>query len=692
MQVQLSWEDPVTGEEWQPVLNLPVVLGSKLENMPTTHEGQAVAQVLLMSKTISRFHAMITFVDDHLTITDRSKNGTYLNGQRFNQSSKLFNSRDVLKIGPYTITVTLLSEAESKFTQTVSSESTIFDPSRLAEGRSILAASKKQPDSRIFFAPETDLLEYRSNRKQDKAFQLPNIFGASHVVIEEVRHIVSSNHYEEKDYVALGGGMGSFVWVDTLRICGAKAEQIRVIGRGNPEPYHRYRLICRNSQIPEEYERIRSGSDSCPDNIWGWPGYAIREASRNFFSGNIIPAFKCLWQVFAEPVLNTDTYTPIAGNVFASMDREAKRIGWQSMWRAGDIKMIRQTDDSRYVIVYSPPEAREHEYHVLVAKYIHLSIGYPSVKFLPDLLDYREKTGDRKSVVNAYEKHEYIYQQLKERGGIVLVRGRGIVASRVIQRLNEARRQNRNRQVTVIHLMRTPTPQGAKFGPAQRHVDNHWEFQPYNWPKATWGGDMRKMLETASPPERYQLLQDWGGTTTADRRDWRHLIERGLKEGWYQQTFGQVERVERNEQGKLVVSIASSLSNNPINTNIPAADFIIDATGLEADPSESPLLKDLISHYQLKLNPFGRLHVANDFEIKDMRNEKKPSHGRGRMYAAGIMTLGGPYAPVDTFLGLQYTAQRSAESLARINAPGISYLEGIGSLWQWIRWAMNQKP
>ncbi|WP_081402965.1 hypothetical protein [Scytonema hofmannii] len=70
---------------------------------------------------------------------------------------------------------------------------------------------------------------------------------------------------------------------------------------------HRYRLLCLNSQIPEKYERIRSNSDSCPDNIWGWPGYALREAWRSLFVGNLRNTGKCLWQVFAEPLLGTDT-------------------------------------------------------------------------------------------------------------------------------------------------------------------------------------------------------------------------------------------------------------------------------------------------------------------------------------------------------------------------------------------------
>ena len=137
----------------------------------------------------------------------------------------------------------------------------------------------------------------------------------------------------------------------------------------------------------------------------------------------------------------------------------------------------------------------------------------------------------------------------------------------------------------------------------------------------------------------------------------------------------------KQEQGKTVTYVQTKQSENKIH-----ADFIIDCTGLISDPKEHPLIHDLVTHYDLELNPQNRLHVQNDFEIPKMKNE------RGRMYAAGIITLGGPYAPVDTFLGLQYAAHRSAEGLARAKAPGIHCVEGVGSLWQWIKWATNLSP
>lgn len=667
MEIQLSWEDP-TGELYQPLLNVPVAFGRDAGSIPTQEGGLQVSPIVLASGQVSRLHAIITFTNGQLAISDRSSNGTLVNGQRIHQSSQPLSSGDVFRIGPYEITVTIPSTGNTGIGNTT--EVILDQPAT--------TAPFVAPSSTIAFNPDTDILEAQFPRPQaatpSSSFP-PACFRAERVAISAVH--ATGLPVEESDYVALGSGIGSFVWVDTIRCFGVRTEQIVVLGIEN-KPYGRYQRLCRNSQIPP-YERLRSGSDSCPDNIWGFPAYAQREAFREFFSGQVGLAIKHLWQVFAEPAL-ADTYTPKSGEVFASIDREAARIGWDKMWRYGRFRAIRKTEDGRYAIAYSRSTGDRPDYRILLTRYIHIAPGYPAIKFLPDLQEYREKYRDFKSVVNAYEEHEHVYEHLKRKGGSVIVRGRGIVASRIIQRLYEVRQQNPN--VSVIHLMRSPKPEGNKYGRSRRYVENQWEFQPFNWPKGTWGGSMKAQLEAANPTERYRLLTDWGGTTTANRQDWRRIVRQGLHEGWYTTTFGKVERVEQSG-GRLVTYVDNSSFGGQIKLN---ADFIIDSTGLDAKPSESPFLNDLVTHYNLPLNPFGRLHVANDFEIVEMRND------RSKMYAAGVMTLGGPYAPVDTFLGLQYAAQRAADGLAKAGAPKIRRLNGLGSVSQWIKWATNQTP
>ncbi len=651
LQIQLSWQDPTTGEQREPRLNVPIAFGREFARMPVELRGIPVSRMLLNSEEVSRFHVLIDWEGSDLVVTDQnSVNGIFVNGQP--QTRSILVNGDTLQIGPYIITVTFVAPNPPAPTPT-------------------------RP-STIQFNPSTNLPDPNQPAPQ------PVVVSGSNfppLVFQEEKVPVQALHatglpVDECDYLAVGAGLGSFVWVDLLRIGGVRSNKIVALGL-EPQPYARYKRLCLSSQIPL-HERLRSNSDSCPDNIWGWPSYALREAWHDVTKGKLGESGKYLWKVFAEPTF-AETYTPRAANVFDSLDREAKRIGWEQIYRYGRVRAIRKTDDGRYCIAYS--RQGPGNYAFLVTRYLHLATGYPAIQFLPDLQAYREKYKDFKSVVNAYEPHDHVYEQLEQQGGTVLIRGRGIVASRIVQRIYEARRKNSN--ITVLHLMRSPKPKGNKFGKAQRLVKNHYEFQPFNWPKACWGGELRVMLEIASPDVRQQLLKDWGGTTTADRHDWQRITEEGLSEGWYQITFGAVEKVERDAQNRTITYI----QEKGFGQMKLEADFIIDATGLDAKVEASPLLDDLVKHYNLPLNHLGRLVVGNNFELPQMRSGRD-----GQMYAAGAITLGGPYAAVDSFLGLQYSALCAVDSLAASRALGLRRLNAISSLGQWLKWALNQSP
>jgi pSer/pThr/pTyr-binding forkhead associated (FHA) protein len=662
-EIQLSWEEPGTGEKREPRLSIPIAFGREFAKMPTELGGQRVSRMLLNNHEISRYHALIEIENNQVIIIDQnSANGISINGQR--QTRCVLNSGDTLKIGPYFITITFQGAVQAIQTS---------PPTNI--GANIGA---NIPDVSIIpFNPQTNLPD--PNLSPLRPFTPlgsnfpPAIFQQQSVPVQALH--ATGFPVDECDYLAVGAGLGSFVWVDLLRISGVRADKIVALGLEG-EPYARYKRLCQNSQIPL-HERLRSNSDSCPDNIWGWPSYALREACHDLLKGKFSNGLQYLWQVFAEPTF-AETYTPRSGNVFDSIDREAKRIGWDKIYRYGRVRAIRKTDDGRYCIAYS--REGKGNYAFFVTKYLHLATGYPAIQFLPDLQAYREKYHDFKSVVNAYENHDHVYQQLERQGGTVLIRGRGIVASRVIQRIFEARQ--RNREITVLHLMRSPKPAGNKFDKAQRAVKNHYELQPFNWPKACWGGDLREMLEKGNVEERQNMLKVWGGTTTADRLDWQRISERGLKEAWYQICFGSVKKVERNAQNRTVTHI-QEINGGQITL---AADFIVDATGLDAKAQASPLLDDLVKHYDLPLNNFGRLSVTNNFELTQMRN------GKGQLYTAGAIVFGNFYAAVDSFLGLQYAALCSVDSLAIAKAPGLQRLNLWNSSKQWFKWILNQSP
>lgn len=668
--VTLAWTESATGQPMRQTFALPLIIG----------RGSA-SGIVLNDTQVSRAHATLTAEDGAVVVTDSSSNGTFVNGARCSRAP--LRNGDQLRIGGTTFTVALATAPTSvapgrdgQETVIAMDDATMMDHAAppavtapVEDGNQTIVPTHRRDDQTVLGAP--------APRPAARTFP-PPIFNEPHVPVTALGQ--TGLPVYTTVYAALGGGFGSFIFTDNLVIYGVDPSAIIALGI-YPEPYHRYAGLARNSQIPL-HERLRSNSESTPDNIWGTPGYAAREAWQSFKTGHWGNAIQVLWQVFGEPTV-AQTYTPRAGDLFRGVEKEAARIGWQNIWRFGRMRAIRKTDDGRYAIAYSQSDDRNQQAHaILLANYVHLATGYPALQFLPDLQEYRERTGDFEHVVNGYEAHDYVYERLERNGGVILLRGRGIVASRLIQRVYEARKKNPN--IAILHLLRSPITEGHKFRRARRTVVNHVEIQPFNWPKATWGGEQRLIMEKADEATRLSLLADWGGTTTAQRGDWVRIGNQGIKEGWYKIEFGDVVRVDRAPDGRVVTQVAGK--GLVAGKTELIADYIIDATGLDAKVSRNPLLQDMVDHHGLQVNKLGRLVVTNDHEVPGMRN------GPGRFYAAGSMTLGGPLPGADSFLGLQGASQLSVEHLVKERAPGVRPLGPMRSLHQWTKWIRGVKP
>ncbi len=644
--LRLTWRDPATTEQRELTAALPISIGRHPDNT-----------LVLSSKLLSGNHALLQVANHQLQVIDLdSRNGVLLNGASVDGTATLTNG-DFLQVGPFSFHVDWRGLPTAK-PQQVSVAPTVLDTTFTSQSlTNVMALPVEARTAHMEFPPA--------------------VFANTKVNLSDLAHY---SNIETVTYLTIGGGLGSFVWVDHLRVFGVPTQEIASIGFES-KPQDRFVRLAGNSQIPN-HERLRSNSDACPDNLWGWPGYAVREIWSDVTHGRLKNAANVSWQIFNEPFVQT--YTPKKGQVFSSLDTEAKRISWQAIARQGRARAIRKTTDGRYVVAWSQQNADGSTTHrLMVCTYLHLAVGYPRIRFLPDLQKYREETGDQMHVLNAYEEHDDVYDDLAANGGTVLIRGRGIVASRIIQRIYETR-QASGAQIHIVHLMRTPLTQGSQYGYVSRDVHNHWELQPFNWPKACWGGPMRNQLEHADDETRKALFKSWGGTTTADRNDWREMVEIGLQEGWYEIHFGHVSEVTQAANGQVLTHLLSS-SGAAKQTQL-LADYIIDATGLIAEIDQNALLADLCAHHHLPRNGQNRLPVTADFEIEALQN------GAARMYACGVATLGGPYAAVDSFLGLQYAAQRSVYHLAKQRAPRLRRLNGVRSFNQWTRWARGVAP
>ncbi len=476
-------------------------------------------------------------------------------------------------------------------------------------------------------------------------------------------------------FATVGGGMGSLAMVDTLRIGGLPTDALSVLS--NLEvPSQTYEYLANNSQIPRA-ERLRSDSSSTIDCIWGWPGYALREAVAD---KSLAPATN----VLVEPIL-ANYYTPRAGQVYESVRREATRIGWDQMVRRGVVRTVRRRRRGGYFVLHTPddqsgtPPGGPKRRVAYRCHHVHIAIGYPGIKVLPDLQKYREEYQDYARVVNAYEPHTHVYEEMLRRPCTVVVRGSGIVASRVLQRIIDDRDDN-GAQTRIIHLFRnySDSPQGDK-ATFRRPVKKGWAYQGFNYPKAAWGGQLRDDLERLEGEQRARLIDAMGGTNTAPRKDWEEQLDRGAREGFYRQLVGTVKDVAPADGN---AGIRTVITDKQGNESFLDADFIIDATGLEAGIEEHRVLRDLLQYGGARKNVKGRLDVERDFMVRGTQS------GTGRLYASGSITLGGYYAGVDSFLGLHYAALRIADSLAE-NGFG-KKIGPFRSTRQWWKWARNK--
>jgi hypothetical protein len=369
------------------------------------------------------------------------------------------------------------------------------------------------------------------------------------------------------------------------------------------------------------------------------------------------------------------------------------------MCLGGRALSIRKTDDGRYAVAIRLQEehARDGERDkIIVARHVHIATGYPAYRTDDDVFKFNQKYFEEKRAFKAYDPHDEVYYALEHysQPATVVVRGRGIVASRILQRLYEARRRNHN--IRIVHQVRTPLGYngGMKYRGARRPVFNHTEIQPFNWPKSCWGGDLRVTVDAASPQQRSEILLRLGGTSTCERADWRAIISHGTAEGWYRIVAGKLEIKDLSgpkENRKITMAYSGADATFPKEIQV---DYVIDCIGLIGNIANSEFLKDAIDTYRLPRNidytkkdkPALGFEMTSDFEIQGLRN------GTGRVYAAGVITVHGPFAAVDSFLGLQYCALRSVDHLYSLGAPHISSFGPLKSFGQWIRWCANAPP
>ncbi len=407
--------------------------------------------------------------------------------------------------------------------------------------------------------------------------------------LDELRN--SGFGLEEKMFVSLGGGIGSFCWVNSLRVHAVAPTKIAVIAQHH-RPYQQFKSYCEHSGLTPQ-DRLRSDSGARPDNLWGFPGYAVSEFLANLQAGKWLAAAKIAGQIFAEP-FGCDFYTPTAGRVYASIDREMARMGWASMLRQGTALFLRKLDDGRLAIFYQEPT---NHICVIIANFVHLALGHTLRR--PDYL--RALTTNMPTdmpiemaikmttnqVLSGYELEEDFFNTVAETGASVVVVGRGIVAARIIERLLP--KEPLLARHKIISLLRTPLTERPDSRNLQQAALGAWRLQPFNWPRSTFGGPLMETLQQAPPNERRQLARAWSAATTSPRKAWLRDLKKAQAVNFYRSVYGQIARVEQ-ENGRLTLVITPH-SKDEGETLTLQADYLVDCSGLLTKRPTTPSMR-----------------------------------------------------------------------------------------------------
>jgi len=279
-------------------------------------------------------------------------------------------------------------------------------------------------------------------------------------------------------------------------------------------------------------------------------------------------------------------------------------------------------------------------------------------------------------VVNAYEQHDHVYEALRHTQGTVVLRGAGIVASRIIERLLNDREAGLS-QTRIIHLFRTfvdaPTG-GVTF---RRQGGNGFNYQPFTYPKAAGAGQLRQKAARLQGEERAAYIKSIGGTTTSKRAFWEKQLDRARREKWYKAEIGQVQEVVPTDGGQKVRTTVKSPDGSQLTLD---ADFIIDATGLEGDIRDHRLLADLLACGGARANETGRLETDSTFTVCGTES------GDGRMFASGSIVAGGSLPPSDSFWGVEHVAMEICDELAKLKfCRHLGTTRSVSQWWKWMR-------
>jgi hypothetical protein len=400
----------------------------------------------------------------------------------------------------------------------------------------------------------------------------------------------------------VGDGFGSLLVYATAVYLGFRPEEITIHG---PQqlPVATYQAYAWN--LGQTVLRSESESHFLPAD---WPTFAQLDA----------------WSRLSPRPLARSIrrrYNPGVGEILAEAVTVAGELGWDEQRvpvRVGWVQ--REQGPSPHFVLYD-----EQAQFIGRAKHVMLALGHGPLAFPPALAAARERDpAIRERIVQAYEPKAY------HPAGRYLVVGSGIASVNEWANALDA-------GAKVIALRRNPQP----------------DEQDLNVPRCLFEARGIDAFGGLPFDQRIDFLGQALRGTAPRRRGWQERVQRGRREGRFDELVGEIDAVEPGPAG-LRVHVVSAHGEDPGWLDVTG---VVPGTGFSRSVLALPLLRRLVEHYRLPVID-GRIPLASNCGVPglDMPQSRLAMMG---LTANNVVPHG------DTIAGLKYIGRRFVADCAR---------------------------
>jgi hypothetical protein len=399
----------------------------------------------------------------------------------------------------------------------------------------------------------------------------------------------------------VGDGFGSLIVYSTAVYVGFRPEQITIFGTGD-NPVGTYQQFAYN--LGQTVLRSESESHFLPAD---WPTFGELDAwSRR----SLTPLFRSIRR----------KYNPGVPDVLAEATVVQQRLGWNNNRfpkRVGWLQ--REFTPIPHFVLYD-----EEANYIGRAKHVMLALGHGPLSFPPALAKAREDPRLADRIVQAYEPKAY------SPGGRYVVVGAGIASvNEWVNALDVGAK--------AISLLRNPSP----------------DEQDLNTPRCLFEALGIDIFQGLSFEDRIAFLGKILKGTSPKRRGWGEKIERGRREGRFDELTGEIDQVEPGPAG-LRIHITSKHGPDPGWLDVTG---VVAGTGFVKSVLTLPLLRRLVEFYGLPVEE-GRIRLRTNCGAPGLDRDDSRLGMMG-LLANSVIPHG------DTIAGLKYIGRRFVADCAR---------------------------